>query len=286
MKIGVIGLGMVGEAVSHGMRWIGHEVVGFDVDPKKQATMFDKILHTELVFVCVPTPVGSNVGECDTSKVWSVVADLNFAGYRGLIVVKSTITPGTTVNMQRTFPKTRLVFCPEFLRERARFTDFIENHELCVVGTPMHNNWSLDDRQWVHDEGLVIKAHGSLPKSVATMTSTEAELLKYFVNCFNAQRIVFANAFYDVCKTLGASYDTIRDAATKRSGIVPDYLACNEQTRWFGGACLPKDTMAFAAFVKSLNLCTDVFSDIVKENSRLMRGLVTNLDTNRRAGVA
>jgi UDPglucose 6-dehydrogenase len=154
----------------------------------------------------------------------------------------------------------RLAFCPEFLRERARFSDFIDNHELCIAGT-----FKASDAE------LIKSAHGSLPKHFIRMLPTEAELAKYFVNCFNAQRIVFANAFYDVCQQLGADYTVIKDAVTKRSGIGPDYLICNEQTREFGGSCLPKDTEAFRSFVDGLGLATEVFDTIVRENKRVER---------------
>ena len=262
MKIGVIGLGMVGEAVAFGLRRVGHDVVGFDRDPTKSQNNFVDVLSTKVVFVCVPTPTVAS--QCDISSIWDVTTKLNSGAYDGLIVIKSTVTPGTTGILQSTFPDMRFAFCPEFLRERARFSDFVENHELCVVGTTN-----------VLDYSLVLEAHGDLPKHVVKMSPTEAELVKYFVNCFNAQRVVFANAFYDVCKTLGADYGAIKDAVCHRSGIRPDYLTCNEQTREFGGACLPKDTKAFASFVYSLGLRTGVFEHIVTENDRVKRGSIT-----------
>ena len=267
MKIGIIGLGMVGEAVAFGLRRVGHEVVGYDNNPAKPSASFESILKTELAFVCVPTPTIDF--KCNSDIVWSVVTRLNEEGYKGLIVIKSTVPPGTTAHLQEVFPDMRLAFCPEFLRERARFSDFVDNHELCVAG--VFNIRVFDP---VEAE-LIRQAHGNLPKHFAVMTPTEAELLKYFVNCFNAYRINFANAFYDVCKQLGADYSTIKDAVTKRSGISPDYLTCNEQTRAFGGACLPKDTQAFATFVNSLGLHTWVFEHIVNENDRVKRGEVT-----------
>lgn len=262
MKIGIIGLGMVGEAVAFGLRRVGHEVIGYDSNPAKSSASFESILKTELIFVCVPTPTIDF--KCNSDIVWSVVTRLNEEGYKGLIVIKSTVPPGTTTHLKEVFPDMRLAFCPEFLRERARFSDFVENHELCVAGV-------FNDT-----EALMIReAHGNLPKHFVKMPPTEAELLKYFVNCFNAYRVNFANAFYDVCKHLGADYGVIKNAVTKRSGISPDYLTCNEQTREFGGACLPKDTQAFASFARSLGLYTGVFDNIVWENERLKNGYVT-----------
>jgi UDPglucose 6-dehydrogenase len=272
MKIGVIGLGMVGEAVAYGLRRIGHEVIGYDIDPSKASHAFKDVLKTELIFLCVPTPAKVD-GSCDISAVTRVIYDLTHWQFQGLAVIKSTVSPGTTEYLRNEFVFRRLAFCPEFLRERAKFSDFVENHELCIAGV-------FADV----DADLIREAHGNLPKHFVVMSPTEAELAKYFVNCFNAYRVNFANAFYDVCQAVGADYATIKDAVTKRSGITPDYLTCNAQTREFGGACLPKDTLAFAAFVNALNLYTGLFRHIVTENERVKRGLVTNKDTNIAAG--
>lgn len=263
MKIGVIGLGMVGEAVAFGLQWVGHTVVGYDRNPDKNQSPASELAATEMIFVCVPTPPSGPDGSCDISAIESVISNLKRDRYWGLVVIKSTVTPGTTERLAK-YSGLRLAFCPEFLRERARFSDFVDNHELCVAGV-----FSEPDAL------LIRKAHGDLPKHFVQMTPTEAELAKYFVNCFNAQRVVFANAFYDVCKTLGADYGVIKDAVCHRSGIRPDYLTCNEQTREFGGACLPKDTKAFASFVYSLGLRTGVFEHIVTENDRVKRGAIT-----------
>ncbi len=258
MRIGVVGMGMVGEAVAFGLKRVGHKVTGYDIDTAKSKTSFSDILRTELIFVCVPTPTVDF--KCDYVAVWNVVSKLNLHGYKGLIVIKSTVPPGTTAKIQTTFPGLHLAFCPEFLRERARFSDFVDNHELCIAGV-------FQDM-----EALMIReAHGNLPKHFVQMGPTEAELAKYFVNCFNAYRVNFANAFYDVCHKVGADYNVIKDAVTKRSGISPDYLTCNEQTREFGGACLPKDTQAFASFVAALGLETILFGQIVGENKRVAR---------------
>ncbi len=260
MRIGVIGLGMVGEAVAYGLRRIGHDVRGFDVNADKATHSYRDILFTELAFICVPTP-NSPDGRCDTSAVGMALDRLGGSGYRGLAVIKSTVPPGTTEAFTKNIIGLRLAFCPEFLRERARFSDFVENQELCIAGVFKE-----------FDAELIRAAHGNLPKHFVVMSPTEAELAKYFVNCFNAYRVNFANAFYDVCQATGADYTTIKDAVTKRSGIMPDYLTCNEQTRGFGGACLPKDTRAFAAFVRQMSYTRSLFDRIVEDNELVTMG--------------
>ncbi len=234
MKIGIIGLGMVGGAVRHGMNRIGHEVAVFDI--KKPETKLADVLTSELLFVCVPTPQLPD-GKCDTSIVRGVVGDIAKAGYTGVVVIKSTIEPGTTDSLAKQYPSLRLVFCPEFLRERAQFVDFVEYHHVCIIGAYADKDFEL-----------IKEAHGSLPKNFARMMPLEAELAKYYWNVFNALRIVFANQFYDVCKYTGADYQKIKNAMVMHPNIPDVYLECNDNFRGFAGNCLPKDTSAFAKY--------------------------------------
>lgn len=265
MKIGIIGMGMVGGAVAFGLRRIGHEIIGYDTNPDMECGDFDKILDTQLVFVCVPTPL-NEIYKCDTSIVESAVQKLMDNFYNGLIVIKSTVPPGTTDKLIAKH-KPGIAFCPEFLRERARFYDFYENMELCIAGTHSLGHYSL-----------IWEAHGSIPKHFVMMKPAEAELAKYFVNCFNAYRINFANAFFDVCSEMGADYYKIKDAVMHRQDTKSAYMDSNPAFREFGGVCLPKDTLAFASFVNDLGLYTALFANIVVENGRVKRNLVTLSD--------
>lgn len=254
MKIGIIGVGKVGSAISFGFQRIGHEILQHDV---KLQTKLKDVLTATVVFVCVPTPQLAD-GNCSNLTVYDVVRDLAAAEYWGLIVIKSTVTPGTTDNLQSMYPKLNLAFCPEFLRERAAFSDFVENNDVCISGT--FNKTDAD---------LIEQAHGSLPKHFARMRPLEAEFCKYFCNTFNAMRIVFANQFYEVCKSVGADYSVIKNAVVKRQNIGDYYLECNEQFRAFGGSCLPKDSAGFAAFVRGLGIDAPLFDQIVSINARI-----------------
>lgn len=258
MRIGVIGhMGVVGGAVRHGLERIGHTVLGYDL--RAPATKLDHALDTELVFLCLPTPARDD-GSCDTSRVVDKMYQLDAMRYAGLVVIKSTVAPGTTAELGRRHPSLRLAFCPEFLRERAAFVDFYENHDLCVIG--------VQGERALEDAALIRAAHGDLPKAFAVMSTTEAELAKYFSNVFNALRVVFANEFFEVARALGADYQVIKAAMVKRTTIPDVYLDCNDNMRGYGGACLPKDTAAFAHLVDLLGLDMRLFRTIVDENKR------------------
>ena len=69
MKIGIIGLGIVGSAVDYGLRMLGHEIYPHDI---KLKTTVNDVLDTEICYVCVPTPE-SDSGQCDVSLVKTVV---------------------------------------------------------------------------------------------------------------------------------------------------------------------------------------------------------------------
>jgi UDPglucose 6-dehydrogenase len=257
MRIGIIGVGKVGSAVQHGFTRIGHEVSVYDV--KMPETSIKDVLFSEVVFISVPTPQAAD-GSCDVSIVEKIVAELAAEKFRGLITIKSTVEPGTTDRLAKEHPTLRLSFCPEFLRERAMYVDFVENHDVCIIGA--YNN---------RDADLLKEVHDPLPKTYAVVTPIEAEFAKYFLNVFNALRIVYANQFYDLCKAAGADYNKVKNAVVKHRNVGDVYLDANEQFRGFGGACLPKDTSALAHFAKKLLGNTgdlSIFDGIVEINKK------------------
>lgn len=256
-RIGIIGLGVVGSAVKHGLERIGHIVVGHDI--KIPEIKITDVLETSICFICVDTPSNAE-GVCDTSNVENVVNSLSEFQYQGIVAIKSTVLPGTTNKLILKHPNLKLVFCPEFLRERAAYTDFVENHDLCVIGAYNEEIFRI-----------VADVHGPLPKKIVHLTPTEAELAKYFSNIFNALRIIFANEFFEVCKSMGADYTKIKNAMVHRSTIIDVYLDCNDNFRGFGGACLPKDTSAFAMFAEQLGLDMKLFRIIVEENKKFKK---------------
>jgi len=266
MKIGLIGLGVVGAAVKFGMELIGHKVFVYDI--KYPETSIKDVLGTELCFLCLPTQTNED-GKNDTSIVEKVVSKLSQANYKGIVTIKSTVIPGATDRLAKKYPNLRFAFCPEFLRERAAVIDFVENHDVCAIGV-------YNDR----DYQIIKNAHGRLPKNFSKLTPKEAEFVKYFSNTFNALRIVFANEFYEVCKSAGANYTRIKDCVVKKENTPNVYLDCHENLRGFGGPCLPKDTLAFASFVKDLGLNLKLFETIVEENKKFPKTILKGMRSN------
>jgi UDPglucose 6-dehydrogenase len=255
MKIGIVGLGIIGSACKFGFEKLGHKVIGHDI---ALDTQLSDVLESEIVYICVPTPSNED-GSCDTSIVEEVVLQLNELDYKGVVAIKSTVKPTTTVSLQEKV-KFHLCFVPEFLRERCAITDFTENHDLLAIGTK--------NRGVYH---IVARCHGNYPKSTVILDPTEAEMLKYYSNVFNALKITFANEMYEVCQKVGADYTKIKDAFVKRGTTKDIYLDVNDNFRGYAGMCLPKDTKALDALVKELNLDLKLFETIDVENDKFIK---------------
>lgn len=260
MRIGIVGVGVVGGALSYGFNRLGHTVIEHDI--KYPESRVEEVADTAVTFVCVPTPRNHQDGSCDTRAVEIVVADLVAMKYRGLIVIKSTVAPGTTDMIDSRYVQTparpRLAFCPEFLREKATYSDFFENHEVLISGVYS-----------AVDAAIIEEAHEPLPKAMVRLTPLEAELAKYFCNTLNAARIVFASQFFEICQSLGADYAAIKNAVARRSSVGNHYLDCNHNFRKFGGACLPKDLSAIAALVRDCKIDAPLFEFLLRENERI-----------------
>ena len=255
MKIGVIGRGFVGGAITNGFENQGHEVLVHDT---KLNTKIENVLEARLLYVCVPTP-SSEDGSCNTDIVESVLIELSELNYDGSVCIKSTIVPGTTQKFRQQFNNLNISFVPEFLREKTAVEDFLYNNNVLVIGS--------EDNETI---SLVKESHGVLPTHTVTMTPTEAELTKYFSNTYKAMRVTFANAFYNLCQTMGSDYDKVRDAFLFHGVGDGHYLRVNKKFGGFGGTCLPKDTRGLAYLADKLGLDLNIFKMIVEENDKFV----------------
>jgi UDPglucose 6-dehydrogenase len=257
MKIGLIGKGTVGKAVYEGLEHLGHTMSFFD--PAYPNSTLNDVLDTECVFICVPTNQAEN-GDCDTSIVESVVAELDQASYQGLVAIKSTVVPGTSDRLSAQHPLLRICSVPEFLRAKSALADFMYNHDLLIIGS---------NRQ--EDYEMITRIHGHLPQAISCVKPVEAEVVKYFNNVNHSVQIIFANIAFEVCKALGADYDAVYSAIIKRECFNPAYLMCNDNLRGFGGHCLPKDTSAWNNLVKKLGLNYNMIQAVIDDNENLTK---------------
>lgn len=256
MKIGIIGLGIVGEACKFGFEKQGHTVVVHD---KKLKTSLSPLLDCPIVYICVPTPSNTD-GSCDVSIVESVLNDLKKFDYDGVVVVKSTVPPGTCAEWRASydhFSFSELCFCPEFLRERSAVTDFVELNNVLVVGA---------DRK--KSQRLITECHGDLPKSVICCTPTQAELIKYYNNCFGALRVSFANEFYELCKSMDEDYVPVKRGLLKANNIPDQYFDVNDNVRGWSSICWNKDLPAVLSLAKEQGVDMPMVQATVESNKK------------------
>lgn len=260
MKVGIIGLGVVGKACKFGFEKLGHDVSYHDI---ALGTTIREVYDTTIVFICVPTP-SKETGQCDSSIVEECVKDLWNLGYTGHVVIKSTVEPGTTERLHdeygNVYQLKSISFVPEFLRERCAIADFVENHDLLAIGT-----FSQDAYE------AIVKVHGNYPKAVVRLNPTQAELLKYYSNALNATKVIFANAMANICDSVGVEYTVVKNAYLLRGGMIDAYLDVNNNFRGYGGQCLPKDVKELAYLENSKKLNTKFFTLIDKENNKLKK---------------
>ena len=253
MKIGIVGLGIVGSAIRHGFEKLNHDVSVHDIS---QDTKILDVVNTQVCYICVPTPYREGSSD-NSSIVRSVIRQLVELNYDGVIAVKSTVLPGSTERFISEYQSAKICFVPEFLRERCAVDDFIIGQDLCVIGTEDNEIFEL-----------VKKTHGPYPEVVVQTTPTEAEFIKYFNNTFSAALITYANSLYEVCRFFDVDYDKVKSTISHRSFVPNRYLDCDEELRGFGGPCLPKDTKTFDCFIKSLGIDVNFFESILDQNKR------------------
>jgi UDPglucose 6-dehydrogenase len=263
MKIGLIGRGMVGDAIYRGLEYLKHTVSFYD--PKYPESNFSDILDSDCCFIAVPT-MPNDKNECDLSILLEVLDQIHRMNYSGIICIKSTITPGTTQKLIDKYTNTKICVCPEFLKERSAYDDFIHNNPLCLVGTRSEETFNI-----------IKSIHLPISSVFKMVSPVEAELTKYMQNVYNTYRILFANGFYEVCKHNNVNYDSILSSLVIRNELDDKYMKCNEDMRGPSGPCLVKDSLAFNEYVNSLDLDIKptIFQTIVNDMKLYKKTVIT-----------
>ena len=229
MNIGVIGWGSVGNAAVLGMS-PHNEVVAYDSDGRGQ---WRDILQTELTLVCVNTDASEN-DRLDMSNIEDVVHRLNGDGYEGVVVIKSTLHPGTMDSLVNQHPRLKLVYMPEFLREKDAVEWFADPDRIVISGEDDDIDIALRSFIWVKKE--VPRIH---------MTHLEAELGKLAHNAFIATKVTFTCEIERIARMLGADpYPVMNTVWSDRRVLNQAHLTPG--LGGYNGKCVPKDTNALA----------------------------------------
>lgn len=261
--IGVIGWGVVGQAVGRGFETKGHKVFWYD-KYKKGSDSIDKVIReSEFLFLCLPTPMTPDESGIDLLVMNQAVAKVapKISGTDKILVIKSTVVPGTTFSFKKKYPNVNFAMNPEFLTEANALGDFLKP-DRTVIGAFTQ---SVSARL----AGLYQDLYGPGSKIFITDPTT-AEMVKYMSNALLATKVIFANEMYDLCTALGIKYEEVKDMVAADSRIGPSHL--NVTTlRGFGGKCFPKDIVALIGFAKDNKVDSSLLNAVWKKNLKIRK---------------
>lgn len=278
-EIGIVGQGFVGSAVREGMQNY-FKVFAFDKDPNKfssAASIFNVVENTELTFLCVPTPMRKS-GECDLNilnaaldEISKSATALNKKNY--IVVIKSTIPPGTTDQLSSIYANLEIVFNPEFLTE-ANAVDDYKNQNRIVIGGDRPGTTKVKQ--------VFSKAFPKVP--IIKTSATIAEMIKYVTNTFLALKVSYANEMYQICQGLGIDYDKVIEYARydERLGNSHWSVPGPDGDFGFGGHCFPKDIAALQHLAGTMKIDTTILNAAIDKNTSVR----TDLDWTKQIGRA
>lgn len=261
INIGIVGYGFVGQAVANGFNIAsgGKDKILY-FDKYKESTSLEEVIKfSEFIFVCLPTPMKADESGIDLSIVEDMIPQIAHLtdNTDKIIIIKSTVTPGTTASFEKKYPKTNFCFNPEFLREASFLEDFL-NADRTVVGS---NNDLVSRR-------VAVIYKQRFPKTKIYQTDpTTAETVKYFANAFLSTKVTFANFFYDYCQKMGIKYEEVKKMAAADSRIVDAHLDVTTQ-RGFGGKCFPKDLVAIMGEFKKAGVDSSLLKTVWEYNKK------------------
>jgi len=266
MKIGIIGNGFVGSSVAFGFSpqtGCDAEVKIYDKDETKSTHKLTEVVNdSDYIFLSVPTPSNQD-GSISLDILFDVFKDIDDVidyenDYQPVILLRSTVTPGTTSKIQGEYPRMNIVFNPEFLTERSAKFDFI-NQARFVVGGSWGNTMMVENLyKWRFGESTPV---------IKTNYQT-AELIKYMNNCFFATKVSFMNEMYQISEKCGANWREAVDGFVRDGRVGHSHMNVPgpDGKLGFGGSCFPKDIQAMINFSDSLDTPSNVLKGAWKTN--------------------
>ena len=262
-KIGLIGWGVVGQAVGRGFEIKGHKVYWWDKYKRGPYSLETVIKKSEYIFLCLPTPMYSDESGIDLSFIDGAVAKIapKIKKTDKVLVIKSTVIPGTTASYKKKYPDVNFAMNPEFLTESNALGDFLKP-DRTVIG-------AFSQQISARLASLYQELYG--PNSKIFLTDlTTAEMVKYMSNALLATKIIFANETYDLCTALGIKYEEVKDMVAADPRIGPSHL--NVTTlRGFGGKCFPKDIVALIGFAKGKRVDHSLLKTVWEKNLKIRK---------------
>jgi UDPglucose 6-dehydrogenase len=310
MRVSIVGSGYVGTTVAACLADIGHDVYNIDIDEEivdainagetpihepgldalvsayggktlQATTDYDAVTDTDLTMLALPTPNEPD-GSIDLSAMKAGIESVGEAlrekdGYH-LVVVKSTVIPGTTEDELRPILESAsgktdgdeigLAVNPEFLREGSAVDDFMEPDKI-VVGTDGDER-ALDLLATLYEP---IVTDWDVP--VVETGRREGEMIKYANNSFLAAKVSLINDLGNICKEFGVDAYEVADAIGLDDRIGERFLRSG--IGW-GGSCFPKDVDAIRAAARAAGYEPKMLDATVAVNDQQPERLLGLLD--------
>ena len=266
-RIGVVGNGFVGGAVKFGFSpqcGCDAEVKVYDKNPDKSTHSIEETINkSDFVFLSVPTPANEDKS-INIDILDSALNDINDVKDKSpIILVRSTVIPGSTRKLQRKYPDLNLLFNPEFLTERSANFDFI-NQSRFVVGTDDTSVSSNNSKKFIK---LLHDRFGDCIAIIETTYET-AEMIKYMSNCFFATKISFLNEMYQLSDKSNINWNQVVDGFVADGRVGHSHLNVpgHDGKFGFGGSCFPKDVQAMIHYGESMGVDMKVLSSVWEKN--------------------
>tara|TARA_Y100000590_G_C15734283_1_gene1018024 strand:+ start:2730 stop:3575 length:846 start_codon:yes stop_codon:yes gene_type:complete len=263
MKIGILGQGYVGTAIKIGFEPYYTNLNTFDKFLKEKSSVknLEELVEcSDIIFVCLPTPM-KKTGECDISIVEEEIKKINqYSNENKIVIIKSTVPPGTTQKINQNNEKINIIFNPEFLTELNFLEDFKNQNRIILGGNLEGVNVVEKMYQKVFQETPVIKTD-----------SKTAEMVKYITNTFLATKVSFANEMKILCDSIEIDYNEVIEYALYDQRLGSSHWAVPgpDGKFGFGGSCFPKDLQALIKFSELLGINMDVLKSVWETNLKI-----------------
>jgi UDPglucose 6-dehydrogenase len=232
------------------------------------ASSLQEAPESDAVFLCVGTPSLPD-GGADLSQLQQATRDVVAWGKTRLVVVKSTVPPGTTEKVVGPIVadaanKMSVAMNPEFLREGVALKDAREPDRV-VLGV-------TDEA----GEKILKGLYKGVSCPVMVTAPSTAELIKYASNSMLATRIAFSNEIANLAEQVGVHVDDVMEGVGLDHRIGPHFLRAGAG---FGGSCFPKDVKALRAAGLQYGVRLGILDAVLQQNEEQPLVVVERLDT-------
>lgn len=265
-KIGIIGWGFVGQATGNGFATNkNNQIFWYDKYKKGPFSLSEVITNSEFIFIAVPTPMYADYSGMDMGIVEEVIDEVapQVAETNKILIIKSTVLPGTTMKYIKKYPPANFAMNPEFLTQNNANHDFL-NPARTVIGA---ENKALGERIKALYQTILKKDH---PYFITDTTT--AEMSKYMSNVLLASKSLIANEFYVLSQKVKANYEEVRKIVEGDPRIGTHLRVPGPDGDFgFGGACFPKDLMGILGLAKDLKVDVSALEAIWEKNLKIRK---------------